>query len=71
MFFEGINTKVFRCSIAFAIALSDFYIVSSFWYKSSKQARVPTFFGFSVAMPLAWKVTDVTKEQIYVYAISR
>ena len=25
------------------IALPDFYIVSSFFYKKSKQARVPTF----------------------------
>ena len=25
------------------IALPDFYIVSSFYYKKSKQARVPTF----------------------------
>ena len=52
------------------IALPDFYIVSSFFYKKSKQAKVPTF-GFSVTLPLPRKVPDVTKEQIYVDAISR
>ena len=41
------------------IALPDFYIVISFFHIKSKQARVPG------------KVPDVTKEQIYVYAISR
>ena len=53
------------------IALPDFYIVSPFFYKRSKQARVPTLFGFSMTLPLPRKVQDVTKEQIYVDAISR
>ena len=53
------------------IALPDFYIVSSFFYKRSKQARVPTFVWLSVTLPLARKVPDVTKEQIYVDSISR
>ena len=38
MFYEGINTKVFRCSIAFAIALAVTSRSSSFEYTMSVHA---------------------------------
>ena len=54
------------------IALPDFYIVSSFFYKKSNQAIVPAFvFLFFRDDATTAKVPDVTKEKIYVYAISR
>ena len=48
-------------------------VLSSIWIqkiKTIKREYLPLF-GFSVAMTLPRKVPDVTKEQIYVYAISR
>ena len=54
------------------IALSNFYIVCSFFYKKTKQAKVYLpLFGLWVTMPLPRKVPDVMKEQIYVNTISR
>ena len=48
--------------------MPDFYIVSSFFYKKSKQARVPTFVCLFCDDATTTKVLHVTKEQINVYA---
>ena len=53
------------------IALPDFYIVSPFFYKNQNKREYVPLFGFSVTLPLPRNVLDVTKEQIYVNAISR
>ena len=42
----------------------------TFTKNQNKLENLPLF-GFSMTMPLAGKVLDVTKEQIYVDAISR
>ena len=52
------------------IALPDFYIAHSFTKDQNKREYQPLF-CFSVTLPLSRKVPDVTKEQIYVDAISR
>ena len=53
------------------IALPDFYIVSQFFTKDQNKREYLPLFGFSVTLPLPRKVPEVTKEQIYVDAISR
>ena len=53
------------------IALPDFNIVSPFFTKDQNKREYLPLFGFSVTLPLPRKVPDVTKEQIYVDAISR
>ena len=53
------------------IALPDFYIVSSFFYKNSKQERVPTFVWLFRDDATTAKGPVCDKEQIYVYANSR
>ena len=53
------------------MALSNFYVVSSFFYKISKQARVPTFVWLFRDDATTAKGPVCEKEQIYVYAISR
>ena len=53
------------------IAFSDFYIALSFFYKNQIKREYLPLLGFSVTMPLPRKFQDVTKEQIYVNAISQ
>ena len=66
---HAIKSHVLVVVWGLGIALPDFYIISSFFYKKSKQKEYLPLFGFSVTMPLARKVPDVRKEQIYVYTI--
>ena len=53
------------------IALPDFYILAHSFTKDQNKWEYLPLFGFSVTLPLPRKVPDVTKEQIYVDAISR